>query len=73
MALLTLGFGLCLFHGDEHGSALDLCFALLAAALTVPAVAGLPLAGWTVAHAVSHVRMAGLHTPAPPPKSASLL
>lgn len=73
LAAFTAVSGLCLFGGHDHGSAFNLCFVFLAATLIVPALASLPPAGWASGDRFAYASAAGPHTPAPPPKSRSLL
>lgn len=73
--LLTLGVGLCLFDGGDHGSggghllSPDLCLGVLASVSVAPLVARLPLSGWAVTDRLASIPMSTLHVPAPPPKS----
>ena len=76
MVLVIVAVGLCLFHGDEHGSAhdgacLDLCSGLAITSVAMIVLAFVPIHELFVdppyvVHAVP------LHRLDPPPKSPSL-
>ncbi len=74
-SLIIAGVGFCLFDADHGGQAdhripLDLCYARLASALTLPVLIGLSVNGWVTAVRPAHVPERFLRIPAPPPKSS---
>ncbi len=71
--LLTLGAGLCLFHGahgdaDNHGMSFDLCLGMATVSVALPFLAPLPEAGRALATTPSGVAAISPSVPAPPPK-----
>lgn len=73
LAALVLAVGFCVFDGDGHHendhAGFDLCLGMLAVAVTMTLVPGLPLAGCADVDRLARVLELSLRVPAPPPKS----
>jgi hypothetical protein len=77
-ALIALAVGFCVFDADhggttDHAVPLDLCLGMLVASVTVVLLARLPLTGWVAAYHLLAVPSPAVTTPAPPPKSRSIV